>query len=80
MTVRIIEAGPQATLQGAPRDTYRHFGIPASGPADPLSHAIALNVDTICLHGDTAGAVHSALALREALHARGIGIKAQLAL
>tara|TARA_R100001244_G_scaffold72880_3_gene58749 strand:- start:1391 stop:2323 length:933 start_codon:yes stop_codon:yes gene_type:complete len=41
MTVRIIEAGPQATLQGAPRDTYRHFGIPASGPADPLSHAIA---------------------------------------
>ncbi|MEQ3650935.1 biotin-dependent carboxyltransferase family protein [Hyphomonas sp.] len=41
MTVRIIEAGPQATLQGAPRGAYRHFGIPAAGPADPLSHAIA---------------------------------------
>jgi UPF0271 protein len=42
-------------------------------------HVISLHVDTICLHGDTAGAVQSALALREALHSRGIEIKAQAA-
>ena len=41
MTLHILEAGPQATLQAAPRHAYRQYGIPASGPADPLSHAIA---------------------------------------
>ena len=43
------------------------------------NQVISLQVDTICLHGDTAGAVQSALALREALHSRGIEIKAQAA-
>jgi biotin-dependent carboxylase-like uncharacterized protein len=41
VTIRIIEAGPQATLQGVRRSGFRHYGIPASGPADAVSHAIA---------------------------------------
>ena len=41
MTLRIGNAGPQATLQGNKRAGYRFSGIPSSGPADPVSHAIA---------------------------------------
>lgn len=41
MHVRIIDPGPQATLQGAPRRGFRQSGMPAAGPADPLSHALA---------------------------------------
>ena len=41
MTLRIVNAGPQATLQGNQRAGYRFSGIPSSGPADPVSHAIA---------------------------------------
>lgn len=36
-----MNAGPQATLQGNQRAGYRYSGIPSSGPADPVSHAIA---------------------------------------
>ena len=41
MTVRILKAGVQTTVQGAPRVGLRHLGIPASGAADPLSLALA---------------------------------------
>lgn len=41
MGLKIIQPGPQCTLQAAPRLGMRHMGIPASGPADILSHAIA---------------------------------------
>lgn len=41
MAVRILRPGVLATLQGAPRRGQRHQGIPASGPADPLSMALA---------------------------------------
>jgi biotin-dependent carboxylase-like uncharacterized protein len=41
VTLRIMNAGPQATLQGNQRAGYRYSGIPSSGPADPISHAIA---------------------------------------
>ncbi|MFN4025416.1 MAG: biotin-dependent carboxyltransferase family protein [Hyphomonas sp.] len=41
MTIRVLRPGPQATLQGAARWGLRHQGIPASGPADPLSMALA---------------------------------------
>lgn len=37
----VIKPGLQATLQGAPRIGYRHFGLPYSGPADELSMALA---------------------------------------
>lgn len=37
----IVTPGIQATLQGAPRIGFRHFGIPYSGPADALSMALA---------------------------------------
>ncbi len=38
---RIKQPGLQTTLQGARRKGFRHFGIPYSGPADPLSVALA---------------------------------------
>lgn len=39
--LRIIRPGLQSTLQGAPRIGTRQFGIPYSGPADPVSMALA---------------------------------------
>nr|WP_070959663.1 biotin-dependent carboxyltransferase family protein [Hyphomonas sp. Mor2] len=39
--LQITKPGLQTTLQGAPRLGYRHFGLPYSGPADSLSHALA---------------------------------------
>ena len=41
MGLTVIKPGIQATLQAAPRMGLRHLGIPASGPADPLSMALA---------------------------------------
>lgn len=37
---------------------------------------IALAVDTLCLHGDTPGAERAAAAVRDALHAHGVAIRA----
>lgn len=39
--LRVLRPGPLATLQGSARSGLRHQGIPASGPADPLSMALA---------------------------------------
>ncbi|MEL6693452.1 MAG: allophanate hydrolase subunit 2 family protein, partial [Pseudomonadota bacterium] len=39
--LRVLKAGLQSTLQGAPRLGHRHLGIPYAGPADPLSMALA---------------------------------------
>ncbi|MEM7493471.1 MAG: biotin-dependent carboxyltransferase family protein [Pseudomonadota bacterium] len=39
--LRVLKAGMQTTLQGRPRISWRHMGLPASGPADPLSMALA---------------------------------------
>lgn len=39
--LRIVKAGLQATLQGKPRTGWRHMGLPASGPADEVSMALA---------------------------------------
>lgn len=41
MSFEVLKPGIQATLQAAPRRQMRHFGVPASGPADPLSMALA---------------------------------------
>ncbi len=41
MGLEVINAGLQTTLQGSPRNGFRHKGVPASGPADGLSHALA---------------------------------------
>ena len=41
MGLEVIFPGPLATLQGAERQGCRHLGIPASGPADPVSMALA---------------------------------------
>tara|TARA_R100000365_G_C2747518_1_gene77521 strand:- start:2604 stop:3539 length:936 start_codon:yes stop_codon:yes gene_type:complete len=40
MSLEIIQASPQSTLQATPRTGMRHVGIPASGAADPVSHAL----------------------------------------
>ena len=40
-TVRVQKPGLQTTIQGWPRTGSRHLGVPASGPADPLSMALA---------------------------------------
>ena len=41
MSVRVTRAGLQTTIQAEPRIGMRHLGVPASGPADPLSMALA---------------------------------------
>lgn len=41
MSLLIRTAGLQTTIQGKIRSGYRHFGVPWSGPADPLSFALA---------------------------------------
>lgn len=41
MTLEVIRPGAQATLQARARAGLRHLGIPAAGPADALSMALA---------------------------------------
>jgi biotin-dependent carboxylase-like uncharacterized protein len=41
MTVQVLKAGLQTTVQAGPRRGQRHLGVPASGAADPLSLALA---------------------------------------
>ena len=41
MSLLITRAGLQSTIQAKPRLGQRHLGVPASGPADPLSMALA---------------------------------------
>lgn len=41
MSVMIIKAGLQTTVQAGPRIGLRHMGVQASGAADPLSMALA---------------------------------------
>ncbi len=41
MSIVVLKAGLQTSLQANPRNDYRHFGVPWSGPADPLSMSLA---------------------------------------
>ncbi len=41
MSIRVLKAGLQTTLQGAPFSGHRHIGLPAAGAADSLSLALA---------------------------------------
>jgi len=41
VSVLVIRPGLQTTIQARPRVGLRHLGVPASGPADPLSMALA---------------------------------------
>jgi len=41
MTVIVQQSGLQTTIQSRPRTGLRHLGVPSSGPADPLSMALA---------------------------------------
>ncbi len=54
MRLAVLAPGPLATLQGNARFALRHQGIPASGPADPLSMALA---NRLCGNASDATAV-----------------------
>ena len=41
MDIIVKQPGLQTTIQSRPRTGLRHLGVPASGPADPLSMALA---------------------------------------
>lgn len=41
MTLRVIRAGLQTSIQGGPRTGFRHLAVPAGGAADTLSLALA---------------------------------------
>lgn len=41
MSIVVIKAGLQTTIQARPRVGRRHLGVPLCGPADPLSMALA---------------------------------------
>lgn len=41
MTIEVIYPGVQCTVQAGPRGGWRHAGVPAAGPADPVSMALA---------------------------------------
>ena len=41
MALTVLKPGIQSTIQAAPRRGTRHLGVPASGPADTLSMALA---------------------------------------
>ncbi len=41
MTILVAKPGLQSTIQSRPRTGQRHLGVPASGPADALSMALA---------------------------------------
>ncbi|NNF40661.1 MAG: biotin-dependent carboxyltransferase family protein [Woeseiaceae bacterium] len=41
MSLTVLKAGLQTTVQSRPRTGLRHLGVPASGAADPLSLALA---------------------------------------
>jgi biotin-dependent carboxylase-like uncharacterized protein len=41
LTIVVEKPGLQTTIQAHPRHGQRHSGVPASGPADPLSMALA---------------------------------------
>jgi len=41
VSITVLKAGLQTTIQSHPRTGLRHLGVPASGAADPLSLALA---------------------------------------
>ena len=44
MSITVLKAGLQTTIQSRPRSGMRHLGVPASGAADLLSLALANNL------------------------------------
>lgn len=54
MSLNVVDPGLQCTVQAAARTGHRHAGVPASGPADSVSMALANRLvgnapDTACL-------------------------------
>ena len=62
MSIKILKAGLQTTLQGAPFQGHRHLGMPAAGAADSLSLALAN-----CLVGKSNGAIAFEITLTDAV-------------
>ena len=62
MSITVLKAGLQTTLQGAPFTGHRHLGMPAAGAADCLSLALAN-----FLVGKSSGAIGLEITLTDAL-------------
>lgn len=64
MTIQVIEAGLQTTIQAGPRTGLRHLGVPTSGAADSLSLALANRLVGNDLHAAALEVTLSGLLLR----------------
>lgn len=64
MSIVILIAGLQTTIQSLPRSGQRHLGVPASGPADPLSMALANRLVANDLYAPALEVTMSGLSLR----------------
>lgn len=62
MSIRVLKAGLQSALQGAPFTGHRHLGMPAAGAADCVSLALAN-----CLVGKSGGAIAIEITLTDAV-------------
>ena len=80
---RAYRADGSLTPRGEPGAVYTDSAAAARQATSIAVHAavtsssgeiVPLEVDTLCIHGDTPGAVTSALAVREALEAAGVRI------
>ncbi len=58
MSLYVVQPGPQTTIQAGRRVGARRFGVPAAGPADGLSHALA---NRLCANAAEAPALEIAL-------------------
>lgn len=68
---------PGAVLHSALEIAERCVGIAVDGHVRSIDgHLVRLRVDSICVHGDTPGAVGIARAVREALTEAGVGVGA----
>jgi len=64
MTIRVIKAGVQTTLQSRSRTGLRHLGVPACGAADSLSLALANHLVGNDLHAPAIEATLAGVSFR----------------
>lgn len=69
MSVVVLKSGLQTTIQSSPRLGQRHLGVPASGPADALSMALANRLVGNDLFAPALEVTLSGLSLRFESHA-----------
>ncbi|KLU59428.1 LamB/YcsF family protein [Peptococcaceae bacterium CEB3] len=73
----VSRSQPGAMLHDPEEIARRVAGMVESGSVKSITgQVVSLKVETICLHGDESGALGTAQAIREALQAAGITVKA----